>query len=153
MDGKRLYYTGTSIDEEAESPLFLDSFYYEVLKTKTAIYYKGKRIPESEPKTFILFDHYAKDRKRCYYIDPSDLSPFSCSTESFEVLKYPNPLDTNLSMDSDYAKDSRNVYWQGKIISGADSKTFHLVSGRSECADSGVCAKDRNREYKNGETF
>ncbi|MBM9578330.1 DKNYY domain-containing protein [Leptospira sp. 201903070] len=151
IDGKRLYYTGINIDEDAESPLFLDSIFYEVLKTKTAIYYQGKRIPGADTETFTLLGQYAKDGKGCYFLNSSDVLSFSCSPKSFEVLKYPNPLDVNLSMDSEYAKDSQNVYWQGKVISRADSKTFQMVLETSECAESGVCAKDRNRKYKGGE--
>lgn len=153
VDINRLYYLGGILEENAESPEFLDSSFYEVLKTKTSIYYEGKRLPEVDPKTFELFDRYAKDRKRCYYLTSGDAPSFSCSSESFVVLKYPNPLDAKISMDSDYAKDSDFVFWQGKAIPGADPRSFRLISENSECPYSGACARDRNREYRSGEVF
>ncbi|AOP35121.1 hypothetical protein A0128_15485 [Leptospira tipperaryensis] len=152
FDENRIYYMGSIIDETAESPVFLDSFLYHVLKTKSAIYYEGKPVSGADPKTFTLSDHYAKDRKQCYYFTSLDVSVFSCSPESFIVLEYPNPLDAKLSMDSDYSKDARFVYWQGKVISGADPKSIQLISENSECPYFGACARDRNREYKGGET-
>ncbi|PJZ54157.1 hypothetical protein CH380_06510 [Leptospira adleri] len=153
FDEKRLYYLGGILEENAESPEFLRSFYYDVLKTKNSIYYNGNRVRDADPNTFELFDRYAKDRKRCYYLNSQDVKTFTCATENFLVLKYPNPLDAKISMDSDYAKDFRFVYWQGEAIPGADPGSFRLISENSECPYSGACARDRNREYRSGEVF
>lgn len=153
FDEKRLYHLGSLIEENAASPELLNSSFYDVLKTKSSIYYQGKRLSGVDPKTFELFDRYAKDRKRCYYLNSLDVKTFYCEAENFHVLKYPNPLDAKISMDSDYAKDFRFVYWQGEVIRGADPGSFQLISKNSECPYSGDCARDRNREYRSGVVF
>ncbi|RHX92885.1 DKNYY domain-containing protein [Leptospira stimsonii] len=153
LDEDRLYYLGGILEENAQSIAFLQSFFFEVLKTKNSIYYNGNRIREADPNTFELFDRYAKDRKRCYYLTSGEPISFSCSSENFVVLKYSNPLDSKISLDSDYAKDSDFVFWKGKAIPGADPKSIQLIPENGTCPYYGACAEDRNRKFKEGEAF
>ena len=37
-------------------------------------------------------------------------------------------------LDGPYASDVRNVYWMGKLISGADPDTFRALNADFECS-------------------
>ena len=60
---------------------------------------------------------------------------------------------------ADYGKDSKNVYFEGKIVKGADTKTFEVLSNDKEVKNSGhraVCyyyAKDKKNVYYQGQVI
>ena len=60
---------------------------------------------------------------------------------------------------ADYGKDSKNVYFEGKIVKGADTKTFEVLSNDKEVKNSGhraVCyyyAKDKKNVYYKGQVI
>ncbi|BDA77642.1 hypothetical protein LPTSP3_g05720 [Leptospira kobayashii] len=152
-DERRLYYEGTKLEEvDKDSIRVLDSNFYDIIKTEKSIYYKGEKIQDADPGTFLLYDNYAKDKKRCYYFNTLTVHAFSCNAKDFKPLIYPNPLDSKISMDSDYAKDDASVFWQGTKIKQADAKSFTLDLEKTDCLYPGMCGKDKNFSYESGQT-
>lgn len=58
---------------------------------------------------------------------------------------------------ADYGKDIKNIYFEGKIVKGVDTKTFEVLSNEKEVKNSGhraVCyyyAKDKKSVYYKGQ--
>ncbi|TGN14329.1 hypothetical protein EHS11_02310 [Leptospira ilyithenensis] len=152
-DEKHLYYEGIKLEERNKDSVgVLDSKFYDIIKTKNSIYYKGEKIKDADPETFLLYDSYAKDKRGCYYFNVLAVHAFSCNTKDFKPLTYPNPLDSKISMDSDYAKDDASVFWQGVKIKQADAKSFRLDVEKTDCLYPGMCGKDKNFSYESGQT-
>lgn len=98
---------------------------------KTA-YLDRRPIAGSHGITFeLISDHYAKDSLRYYYCWPIDgeyqIKPIPCHFQSFDVI------------DHQYAKDNKNVFYEGDKLSKAESNSFELIS-------SGY-AKDNNHVF------
>jgi len=46
-----------------------------------------------------------------------------------------------------YAKDRKNIYCEGRILEGADYKTFRIFKEKDENREEIVKIKDKNHEY------
>lgn len=99
----------------------------ECLKDKNGVYIDGEKITNADPSTFIyLVNGYSKDKNSVYYdggngnATENSYKPYSpvqgVDLKTFEVI----------GGSGDYAKDKTNVYSFGKILSGANPKTFKV---------------------------
>ena len=94
---------------------------------------------------------YAKDKNHVYYpivIPCIDFEDCGVCFFSEYIIKGANP-ETFRYLDKDYAKDNKFVYFRGKKIENADSKSFKVIEG----PDSFYFAKDKNNVYKHSSTF
>ena len=118
---------------------------------------KAVLVPDSDPMTFQIIKQtsYAKDAHHVY-----DLSYGYNNDSKVEVMKGADPLTfTSLGVceavetdSAKYAKDSRNVYVEGTVLSGADAATFSVL--KSYSSESGMpmsysFAQDRDNIYYN----
>ncbi len=90
------------------------------------------RVKGASPAEFVVKGGgYAVDSKRVYHSG----TPISSDAASFQMLA------------SAYAKTSAAVFYDGKLIPGADAASFVVL----ESAMEGVDAKDARRQYRRGE--
>lgn len=67
---------------------------------------------------------------------------------TFEILHHDYYRDSSTGMAlSGYAKDAHNVYFNGRIVAGADVATFETADE----PESGIDGRDRKHEYLRGE--
>ena len=95
-------------------------------KDQNFVYLETSQIPEADPETFsFLGGRHSKDQKQVYY------------EKSALLLN----LRNTILLNSDYIKDDNQVYRQGRVISGADSRTFVLLD------KIGWYSKNKNKVY------
>lgn len=125
------------------------------------VYYKGEIIEGADPATFSMFDRiYTKDKSHIFF----ETKPISSLVETFHRID----SDGNLSYATDgenyyindvaikgkeieilypsygYARIDNNIFYRGKLVSGADAKTFVLSYPSSKIT------KDKNHVFYNG---
>ena len=114
----------------------------EFYKDKNNIYYRNKKLENFKPENFeVISSSLVQQNEDFYYFteDENDNTKFfllenkNVDVETFEVL------------DEEYTKDKNNVYYKGKILKGADVKTFDIHYNKS---DNGYKIKDKNKVYK-----
>lgn len=114
----------------------------EFYKDKNNIYYRNKKLENFKPENFeVISSSLVQQNEDFYYFteDENDNTKFfllenkNVDAETFEVL------------DEEYTKDKNNVYYKGKILKGADVKTFDIHYNKS---DNGYKIKDKNKVYK-----
>lgn len=114
----------------------------EFYKDKNNIYYRNKKLENFKPENFeVISSSLVGQNEDFYYFteDENDNTKFfllenkNVDAETFEVL------------DEEYTKDKNNVYYKGKILKGADVKTFDIHYNKS---DNGYKIKDKNKVYK-----
>lgn len=114
----------------------------EFYKDKNNIYYRNKKLENFKPENFeVISSSLVGQNEDFYYFteDENDNTKFillenkNVDAETFEVL------------DEEYTKDKNNVYYRGKILKGADVKTFDIHYNKS---DNGYKIKDKNKVYK-----
>jgi DKNYY family len=138
-DNERVYYESSGSSgtvapiQEADSATFA-SLGYGYAKDEKGVYLFGNIILGADPNTFLVLgpsdapegslsgDTYAKDKNQIY-LDGRPL-PSYVDVDSF-VLVYDAVGDP-----TSYAKDKNNVYnaYDGSIVSGADPRTFKVLS-------------------------
>lgn len=133
-------YSGITRMEEADLETFAPFKGYDCLYAKDArhVFINGSVVPELDPKTFMPIDTlYAKDSKKVYMnqkqiiSDSEDNFVTGADPATFIVLQEPSASGgTYLGTESLYAKDARHVYFGGDVITGADPKTFQVVTAR-----------------------
>ncbi|TGM06488.1 DKNYY domain-containing protein [Leptospira jelokensis] len=147
IDKHHLYYMGsevTFVNQMAEVR-FLEKTVHPILITPSEVIYQGKIISK-DVGTFQVFGNYAKDKQNCFFIDFEKMDQFPCLANQLSTLEY-NEQNPWGYVHSDYAKDLKNVYYQGKVIEGADPKTFTLLEGdKDHCC----LAKDKKNRYNQG---
>lgn len=148
-DDKHLFYGADFlIDTSNEKPEFRSSPFLEILKIGNHLFFEGKKIDGAQANSFLLFDHYAKDNHFCFYLGYQSIRRFKCHPASFRPLRFPNPLDAKIEMDSGYAIDNRHVYWEGTIIPNAKVQNFRLSP--EDCVAEGHCGSDGEHSYESG---
>ena len=101
-------------------------------KDKNFGYWEGKKIQDSDGKTFNILpggishyiDKYAKDKNHVYY--------------NGEILEGANPKTIERLID-DFLKDDKNVFFRNKKMKNVDVKTFQALDEEY--------AKDKNHIY------
>ena len=140
------------------------------IKDKDAVYFQDTKIINADPHSFVAIDNfYAKDKNRVYYCSHSfqdiDINTFEFLEDDYIVLKDKNhsysicfgdyglysakntviPFlpEGIVFMSRQYAKDNTLVYYNGRTIKDADTKTFVFIYDGY--------ARDCNNVYHNGE--
>jgi hypothetical protein len=139
-DKKGVYYKTHKINGiDVNSTEVLENEFY---KDKNNIYYRNKKLENFKPENFeVISSSLVQQNEDFYYFteDENDNTKFfllenkNVDVETFEVL------------DEEYTKDKNNVYYKGKILKGADVKTFDIHYNKS---DNGYKIKDKNKVYK-----
>lgn len=139
-DKKGVYYKTHKINGiDVNSTEVLENEFY---KDKNNIYYRNKKLENFKPENFeVISSSLVGQNEDFYYFteDENDNTKFfllenkNVDAETFEVL------------DEEYTKDKNNVYYKGKILKGADVKTFDIYYNKS---DNGYKIKDKNKVYK-----
>ena len=139
-DKKGVYYKTHKINGiDVNSTEVLENEFY---KDKNNIYYRNKKLENFKPENFeVISSSLVGQNEDFYYFteDENDNTKFfllenkNVDAETFEVL------------DEEYTKDKNNVYYKGKILKGADVKTFDIHYNKS---DNGYKIKNKNKVYK-----
>ena len=163
-DNRKVYW-GVKIVKGADArtfELFSDDHFY---RDKKRVYYLGQEIPGADPATFKVFyvnrdlpqfSYYAKDRHGAYYIDSfRTLRVKRIYTRSIDAFE---GLDDQYAIDKEYVygrgikrensaprsleelghgywKDKNNVYYDGKVLEGADAGSFLVIGGNMYATD------------------
>jgi len=174
-DNKKVYW-GAEVIKGADAKTFeflaRDHFY----RDKKRVFYLGQRIPDADPDTFKVFHcargmtqfgYYAKDAANAYYIHTfriirvkkiytRDLEGFWGLDDQYAVdnvyvygrgVKRENSDPDNLQeLGHGYWGDKNNIYYDGKILAGADPETFRVIGGN-------MYATDRYNLFWNGQLW
>ncbi len=163
-DNRRVYW-GPNIIKGADArtfELFSDDHFY---RDKKRVFYLGKEIIGADPATFIVFyvnrdlpqfSYYAKDKKNAYYIDSfrtlrikqlytRSINKFKGVDDQYATdneyvygrgIKRENSAPRSLrELGHGYWKDKNNVYYDGKILEGADATSFLVIGGNMYATD------------------
>ena len=162
---KRKVYWGPTVIKGADAKTFehlaRDHFY----RDKKRVYYLGQPIPDADPQTFKVFHcargmtqfgYYAKDARNAYYIHTfriirikkiytRDLEGFWGLDDLYAVdsdyvygrgVKRENSdPNTIQELGHGYWGDKNNIYYDGKILEGADPETFLVIGGNMYATD------------------
>ena len=141
-DRKRVYAV-----EKLGDPIYIikdaDPATFKVLKEnyskdKNHVYFQEKPVKGIDSKTFEVLGYFhVKDKNNIYVREHYDYKPVrGADMKTFEIL---TPL---------YTKDKNYVYYDSKVINGADSLTFMVMK---EIKENGhEYAKDKKRVYYKG---
>lgn len=163
-DNRRVYW-GANIIKGADArtfELFSDDHFY---RDKKRVFYLGQEIPGADPVSFKVFyvnrdlpqfSYYAKDKTNAYYIDSfRTLRIKRLYTRSIDTFK---GIDDQYAIDKEYVygrgikrdnsaprslkelghgywKDKNNVYYDGKVLEGADADSFLVIGGNMYATD------------------
>ncbi len=107
-------------------------------KDKNNVYFQEKPAKGIDVKTFEILGYFhVKDKNNIYVREVYDYKPIrGADMKTFEIL---TPL---------YTKDKNYVYYDSKIINGADSPTFMMMKEIKE--NEHEYAKDKKRVYYKG---
>lgn len=130
-------------------PVTFEAIFGEIYaKDKNHVYYNAEIMPGVDPESFKILStveghiRYVTDSKNIYCPETNEIIPISLS--NFEVLNsfyaknstqalykcsvfIPGDTGTLVALKYEHAKDSQNVYYEGRILMGADPKTYELT--------------------------
>ncbi len=145
-DNSNIYHKGAPLDglTARPSPAQLRPFDHNFFRDNAGVYrmHWGRQsrdndllpLPEADLSTFRLIgrEHgsFARDRKRVYVFSPNG--------RRFRMLE-PAEINSFTILNMNYAKASRNAYFQGEPLAGIDLATFEADGPRK--------AKDKHRSY------
>jgi hypothetical protein len=99
----------------ADASTFVPLRHKEYGKDANACYYRGVRIANADPTSFVsLLHYYAKDSTNAFYGD-KQISDADGST--FQVL------------DGNWSRDKSHCFFQTKRVAGADPESFRIIGG------------------------
>lgn len=133
-DDKQVYFEGAVLPGADAASFELIGLGYA--KDKNIVYYKSKPLENSDPDTFVNIEqteYYHKDKFTVYY--KGSALP-DCDSKSFRLI-----LDKGFL--TIHSRDDKQVYYQDKVILGADLDSFRLIDF--------FVAKDKNYIYVKGE--
>lgn len=142
-DAKQVYF-GSSVLSGADAATFqgLGGESGEFTKDARRVYWQGEVVEGCDAATFELLDYrYAKDHKHAYFRYKSGSPPLTLPAADARTFKVIGPAADGFG----YAKDSRQVYRGGNVITGADPVTFVVDARDTESAS------DKHRQYRYGE--
>ena len=113
----------------------------EFYKDKNNIYYRNKKLENFKPENFEVISSSLVGQNEDFYYFTEDEN----NNTKFILLENKNvDAETFEVLDEEYTKDKNNVYYKGKILKGADVKTFDIHYNKS---DNGYKIKDKNKVY------
>ncbi len=146
---------------------FSDSPFFSFSKDKYHVFYYEKMIPEADVQTFAIhdggkygytywydknyifvmgFDRIGVIKEKCSNLDRIGGYYLKCDNKVYYADKLLSGADVNtfvpVGVTANYAKDSKNVYFDGEIVVGADAATFNIGDG--------INAKDKYHTYRYG---
>ena len=152
---------------DGADPLTFQLFSYGFSKDKSHVFYNTEIIPEADPITFTIHDGgkydytYGYDKnyifiagydrvgvikEKCNDLNQIGGYYLKCDDKVYYVDKLLVGADVKtmvpIGVTSNYAKDSKTVYFDGEIVVGADAATFGIGDG--------INAKDKNYIYQFG---
>ena len=142
-DARHVYF-GSKVLAGAEAASFqgIGGESGEFAKDAKNVYWKGQVVEGCDAATFQLLKYrFAKDSKHGYFCYQNGSPPLALpgsDAQTFEVIGPSSP-------GFGYAKDSKQVYQGGNVISGADPATFEVDPGDTSKAS------DKNRRYRYGD--
>ena len=98
------------------------------VRDSDAVYLRDRStpVPGADPATFrVLLPHKRKRMRQPYAMDNNQV--YYLGKEGAQVLEGAEP-DTFRLINRQYAKDRLQVYYQGRIVVGADAATFRVPS-------------------------
>lgn len=153
---------------EGADPVTFQPFIGGYYKDKFHIFFDTKIIPNADIETFAIHDggkygySYAYDEnntfvmtydgigvidERCGNLDPIGGYYLKCDDKVYYEDKLLVDADVNtmipVGVTSNYAKDSKTVYFDGEVVIGADAATFDIGDG--------INAKDKYHTYRYGQ--
>ena len=139
-DKKGVYYKTHKINGiDVNSTEVLENEFY---KDKNNIYYRNKKLENFKPENFEVISSSLVGQNEDFYYFTEDEN----NNTKFILLENKNvDAETFEVLDEEYTKDKNNVYYKGKILKGADAKTFDIHYNKS---DNGYKIKDKNKVYK-----
>lgn len=139
-DKKGVYYKTHKINGiDVNSTEVLENEFY---KDKNNIYYRNKKLENFKPENFEVISSSLVGQNEDFYYFTEDKN----NNTKFILLENKNvDAETFEVLDEEYTKDKNNVYYKGKILKGADVKTFDIHYNKS---DNGYKIKDKNKVYK-----
>lgn len=176
QDANRAYYLGEALPGvDMKSFQILNGGYS---KDGTSVYYMNHKIAGVNPNTFqpYALGFYSRDDKFVIFndviVEGADLQSFSApyygnyATDTNSVYFGGKRLDLNrasfVDLKQGYCKDDSKVYFQDKLVQGADPATFEVdtcvsfTGAALRCVPSisiSCYAKDKNTKYRNGVPF
>lgn len=114
----------------------------EFAKDTKHVYWQGQIVEGCDAATFQVLKHrFAKDSKQAYFCYASGSPPLAFPDSDAKTFEVIGPSSQGFG----YAKDAKQVYSGGTIITGADPATFVVDPSDPEKAS------DKNRHYQSGE--
>ena len=137
-DKTGVYYKTHKINDINSTEVLENEFY----KDKNNIYYRNKKLENFKPENFEVISSSLVGQNEDFYYFTEDEN----NNTKFILLENKNvDAETFEVLDEEYTKDKNNVYYKGKILKGADVKTFDIHYNKS---DNGYKIKDKNKVYK-----
>lgn len=114
----------------------------EFAKDSKHVYWQSQIVEGCDAATFQVLKHrFAKDSKQAYYCYASGSPPLAFPDSDAKTFEVIGPSSQGFG----YAKDAKQVYSGGNIITGADPATFVVDPSDPEKAS------DKNRHYHSGQ--
>lgn len=149
-----IYVDGTTLESPLNTIVEINSFIWidstEYSKDKNKVYYfhansgGGNRVivDKADPSTFKRLCEYrwGVDKNNVFY---NGNLVQGVNLNHLQVLYPPDSTDHFIS----YIKDDKNVFYETRIVKGADAKTFKVVSTQKWEAE------DKNHKYKTGKPW
>lgn len=142
-DAHQAYYEGEPF--HVRDVASLEVLDYGFARDKHSGYYLRTPVANSGGDGFeVLSAHYARDARQVFYagMDYRVAGPPRVRTRRLSGAD----LASFKALESGYALDAAQVYWEGQAMQGADAASFTLLSPSTSEAD----ARDAKRQYLRG---
>ena len=141
-DDKQIYYYPDGLIVENANPDDFREIGYPYYSSRGNVYINGKKIQEADTASFFVIDYrYSKDKYHVYYngrvIEGADPMSFVLMITPYEDYRRDGIVDSfKYDMYSTcifYAKDKKSVFYEDKMIEGADGASFRIVARNLLC--------------------
>ncbi len=126
-DAHHVYYSGEKV--ELANPADFSMIAPEWGRDNNDVYHKTTAIHACSPVTFVFLPEMWRRDGKCVYDRLGRKLP-GADPASFQVVNF------------SYGKDKNKVFFENRVLKGADPDTFELW-----CSPCEVCARDKNRCY------
>lgn len=142
-DGRQAYFEGEPF--AVRDVASLEVLDYGFARDKHSGYYLRTPVNNSGGTGFeVLSAHYAKDANQVFYAGMDYRAAGKPRVRTRRVSGA--DLASFKTLDSGYAMDLGQVYWEGQAVPGAEAASFTMLSPASSEAD----ARDAHRQYLRG---
>lgn len=142
-DGRHLYFEGErfAVREPASFTPLEGGF----ARDQRSGYYLREPVPGSDGASFaVLGAHYARDAQHVFHADLD----YAASPPRVRIRTLPGVAPAGFQeLESGYARNDRQVFWQGLPVQQADAASFSVLSPPEDGAD----ARDARHRYQRGQ--